>query len=156
MIAGKRLFRGSLRLIGAAGFLAASLAYPQVSQAKGAFAAGIPDDVAAKGVALGEGHNYSTRDEAEARALDECRTNKDTGDEIHALCRIVGDFDDRCLSTSLDPKAGTPGWGWAIADSQTVANDQALSMCRASAGGDRAPYCVTTQSVCDGAGVKSR
>lgn len=119
-----------------------------------AFAAGIPDDVAKDGVALGEGHGFSTRAEAENQALYKCRENQDSTDAVHALCKIIDHFDNRCLATALDPKAGTPGWGWAIANTKNDANDQALSMCRQSAGPDRAPYCVVTQSSCDGAATQ--
>jgi hypothetical protein len=121
----------------------------QASEAKSAFAAGIPDDVAAQGVALGTGYNYSTREGAEARALQECRAQQDAPDTTRALCKIVDHFDNRCIAISLDPKAGTPGFGWAIADSEDASNDQALTMCRQSAGTDRAPYCVVTLSECD-------
>jgi hypothetical protein len=134
----------------ATGLLALTALAPQPSRAMSAFAVGVPDDVATDGVALGEGHNYSSRDQAESRAINECRANKDSSDAVHALCKIIDHFDNRCLATSLDPKAGTPGWGWAIADTARQANDQALEMCRQSAGGDRAPYCVVSQSVCDG------
>lgn len=119
------------------------------AHAKSAFASGVPNDVASDGVALGEAHDYETRDVAEARALQECRTNKDSADSVHALCKIVDHFDNRCFATALDPKAGTPGWGWAIADTSNEASDHALSMCHVSAG-DRAPYCVITQTACDG------
>jgi hypothetical protein len=122
----------------------------QPTSAMSAFAVGVPDDVAKDGVALGEGHNFTSRDEAESRAINECRTNKDSSDAVHALCKLIDHFDNRCLAVSLDPKAGTPGWGWAIADTAQQAKDQALEICRQSAGGDRAPYCIVTQSVCDG------
>ena len=134
----------------ATALLALTALAPQPSRAMSAFAVGVPDDVARDGVALGEGHNFTNRDEAESRALNECRTNKDSSDAVHALCRIIDHFDNRCLATSLDPKAGTPGWGWAIADTARQANDRALDICRQSAGGDRAPYCIVSQSVCDG------
>lgn len=128
--------------------LALFMSHP--SSAASAFAAGIPDDVAQKGVALGEGYNYPTREQAEARAMSECTETKDADAEVHALCKIIDHFDGRCLAVALDPKAGTPGWGWAIADTANDVNDQALSQCRASAGADRAPYCTITISVCDG------
>ncbi|MGD0192112.1 MAG: DUF4189 domain-containing protein [Rhizomicrobium sp.] len=130
--------------------LVVAVLFPRSVQAMAAFASGVPDDVAAKGVALGEAHNYDSRETAEARALTECQTNKDSTDDVHALCKIVDHFDNRCLSTALDPKAGTPGWGWSIANNGNDADDQALTMCRQSAGADRAPYCVITASVCDG------
>jgi hypothetical protein len=139
----------------AAGALLVALLLSSPADAKSAFAAGIPDNVAADGVALGEGHNFSTRDEAESKALDECRTNKDSAEKVHALCKIIAYFDDRCFASSLDPAAGTPGWGWAIADTKSGAEDQALAMCRGSAGADRAPYCVVSQSLCDVAAAQN-
>jgi hypothetical protein len=139
----------------AAGALFMALLLSSPAGAKSAVAAGIPDSVAADGVALGEGHNYSTRDEAESKALDECRSNKDSAERVHALCKIIAHFDDRCFTSSLDPAAGTPGWGWAVADTKSGAEDQALAMCRASAGAARAPYCVVSQSVCDGAAAQN-
>lgn len=132
------------------GFMALAALSPQPSRAMSAFAAGIPDDVAQDGVAMGESHNYSTREAAEDRALQMCRSNQDSSEKVHALCKVIDHFDNRCLATALDPKAGTPGWGWAITNVKTDANDQALSMCRQSAGADRAPYCVVSLSECDG------
>lgn len=129
--------------------LALTLLLPQSSEAKSAFAAGIPDDVAVQGVALGTGYDYSTREGAEERALQECRVQQDAPDSTRALCKIVDHFDNRCIAISLDPKAGTPGFGWAVANSEDTSNDQALAMCRQSAGSDRAPYCVVTLSECD-------
>jgi hypothetical protein len=129
--------------------LTSTLLLPRTSEAKSAFAAGIPDDVATQGVALGTGYNYGSRESAEARALQECRAQQDAPQATRDLCKIVDHFDNRCIAISLDPKPGTPGFGWAVADSEDAANDQALAMCRQSAGSDRAPYCVVSLSQCD-------
>jgi hypothetical protein len=123
------------------------------AQAASAFAAGVPDDVAKAGVALGEAHNFSSREEAEAGAMDQCRKQPDSPEAVHALCKIMDHFDNRCLAMSLDPKDGTPGWGWGIADTLDAARDQAMASCRASAG-DRAPYCQVTNTACDGSANK--
>lgn len=133
----------------AAGMLMLTLLMSRPSEASSAFAAGVPDSVAADGVSLGEAHNYDTREAAESEAMRRCQTDSNSTEKVHSLCKIIAHFDNRCLSTALDPKAGTPGWGWAIADTESQADDQALSMCRADAGADRAPYCVIEQSVCD-------
>ncbi len=148
-IPGRRTRRRGLRLIAVASCCLLAPAIPQTTVAKSAFAAGIPDDVASQGVALGTGYNYSTRDGAEERALQECRSQQDAPQSTRDLCKIVDHFDSRCLSISLDPKAGTPGFGWAVADTEDAANDQALTLCRQSAGADRAPYCVVSLSQCD-------
>lgn len=121
------------------------------TQAKSAFAAGIPDDVADQGVAIGWTGNFATREEAEAGALEKCRANKNSNEAVHALCKVVEHFDNRCFSVAIDPKAGTPGWGWGIADTQSLARDQAMATCRSSAGADRASYCQISTVLCDGA-----
>lgn len=145
--------RRRLRLLGfvaTAGCLVVStVLFSNSSEAKSAFAAGIPDDVAAQGVALGTGYNYSTREGAEERELQECRAQQDAPQSTRDLCKIVDHFDNRCIAISLDPKAGTPGFGWAVVDTEDASNDQSLAMCRQSAGSDRAPYCVVTLSECD-------
>jgi hypothetical protein len=122
---------------------------PHSVEALSAIAAGIPNDVATQGVAFGEGHNYSTRAGAEARALQECRNQQGVPASTIALCKITAHFDNQCLAISLDPKDGTPGFGWAIAAIADAANNQALANCRASAGADRVGYCVISLAVCD-------
>ena|ERR1700733_957722 len=148
-IPGRRKRHRGLRLMVASCLLASTMLLPQTSEAKSAFAAGIPDDVAAQGVALGTGYNYGSRESAEARALQECKAQQDAPQATRDLCKIVDHFDNRCIAISLDPKAGTPGFGWAVADSEDASNDQSLTMCRQSAGADRAPYCVVSLSQCD-------
>jgi hypothetical protein len=129
--------------------LAVAALLPPSANALSALAAGIPDDVATQGVAFGEGHNYSTREGAEARALQECRNTTGVPASTTALCKIVAHFDNQCLAISLDPKAGTPGFGWAIAAAADPANNQALGNCRATAGADRVGYCVESLTSCD-------
>src|ERR1700691_4790898 len=135
-------------LVGLALLLVAGL-LPHSAEALSALAAGIPDDVANQGVAFGEGHNYSTREGAEARALQECKSMGGIPASTTALCKIVAHFDNQCLAISLDPKDGTPGFGWAIATTADAANGQALANCRQTAGQDRVGYCVESLSRCD-------
>ena len=158
-VMGQHMKRACFKVRGVAAVLTIASAMaaaflPTSSAAMPAFAAGIPNDVADKGVAMGEAHDFSSRDDAEARAIEQCQTNKDTSAEVHGLCRIIDHFDNRCLVTALDPKAGTPGWGWAIADTKDQASNGALAMCRSTAGADRQDYCVVVQSVCDGTAGK--
>jgi hypothetical protein len=94
-------------------------------------------------------YNYATRAGAEERALTECR--KQAGDNalLVSLCKIVDHFDNQCLSISMDPQPGTPGYGWAIGANADAANGQALSNCRQTAGADRVGYCVVSLTDCD-------
>lgn len=144
--------KASRRWAGAAAavvVLALGASPPRPAEALSALAAGIPDDVAAQGVAFGAGYNYATRADAEARALLECRKQEGTPASTIALCKIIAHFDNQCAAISLDPAAGTPGFGWAIAPTAAEANRQALANCRQTAGPNRAGYCVESLTDCD-------
>jgi len=129
--------------------LATGVLLPHAAEALSAFAAGIPDNVATQGLAFGAGYNYSTRADAEARALQECRSRQDAPASTIALCRVIAHFDNQCLAISMDPQAGTPGYGWAIEATAAAANNQALVNCRQTAGADRVGYCVVSLTDCD-------
>jgi len=115
-----------------------------------AFAAGILDDVAKNGVAAGDTFNSPSRDAAEADALKTCHNSTGGSADSRAVCKVIAHFDKQCLAVSDDPKAGTPGYGWAVADTATAANNQALQHCRDTAGADRAAYCeIVGTTDCD-------
>ena len=115
----------------------------QSANAEGAVAIGMDNDVAAHGVAMGEGHNYQTIDEAEARALQECRARPNGPTQY---CHVVAHFHHQWLAFSLDPAAGTPGVGWAIGDTQSAAEGQALAQCQATSPDNRKPYCEVSST----------
>ena len=144
--------RNARRLVHGAGLvclLAAGALLPHSAEAMGAFAAGIPDNVSTQGVAVGAGYNYSTREGAEGRAMQECQKQQDAPAETRALCKVIAYFDNECVAVSMDPQPGTPGFGWAVGADAAAANDQALQNCRQSAGADRVQYCVISLTDCD-------
>jgi hypothetical protein len=142
------------RVAAICGSLAVAMMMPLSAQAASALAAGVPDNVAARGAAFGDGYNYSTRQAAEDRAMQECQKQGDAPQDTRDLCKIVAHFDNACVTVALDPTAGTPGFGWAVGATTNDANDQALEHCRETAGSGRAAYCVVTQSDCDGTARK--
>jgi len=147
---GKASRRPAIAATIAAGLLVLGAALPpRPAEALSAYAAAIPDNPAQQGLAFGAGYNYATRAGAEERALTECR--KQAGDNalLVSLCKIVDHFDNQCLSISMDPQPGTPGYGWAIGANADAANGQALSNCRQTAGADRVGYCVVSLTDCD-------
>lgn len=121
--------------------LAASWGIPS-AHAMSAVAIGMTSDVAHDGVAIGEGHNYSTTADAEARAMQECKSRNGPVQ----LCHVAAHFDHQWLAVAMDPAAGTPGIGWAIADTQSSAEAQALDQCKATSPDNRKPYCEVTLS----------
>jgi hypothetical protein len=118
--------------------------------AAGAVAVAEPADVAKDGYAIGISYNYKTTAEAEERALRECQSTEDAPAETRKLCKIVRTFENQCAASALDPKAGTPGAGWAVAESLAIARRDALQRCEDTAGRDRRGECRTSAEGCDG------
>lgn len=136
-------------LIAVALAVAAVLA-PTPASADGALAVGVPADVSKDGFAYGRNVNSPTEQAARERALQLCRTAKDSSDAARNLCTVVMSFHRQCVSVAMDPAAGTPGVGWAVAPTREAAEQQALSNCIATAGPARQQYCVKSDSACDG------
>jgi len=117
--------------------------------AHGSIAIGEPDDIAKDGVAVGFTWNYPSAGEAEAAALKQCLAYMDAPDSTRALCKIADTFSSQCFAISLDPNAGTEGFGWAVAATQQEASDSAMQKCRDSDGADHADACVVSTEKCD-------
>jgi lipoprotein NlpI len=122
-------------------------AHPAMSD--GALAIGLPSDVVKSGYASGFSYNAKTKEDAQRVALEYCRKAAAPA-RTTSLCKVIETFTDRCVALSMDPKAGTPGVGWAVADDLRGAEREALSKCEATAGRGRRAACVVTQSNCDG------
>jgi hypothetical protein len=128
--------------------LAATLAEIGPSAAAGAIAIGHPDDVAKRGISMGFSTNRETMDEAKTRSLKLCANSGSLISGI--LCEVVATFENKCVAVAIDPAVQTPGFGWAVADTEQASKDNALSNCRATAGPTRRNACEITDSSCDG------
>lgn len=122
---------------------ALALAPTAPSRAVAALALGVPSDVAKEGVSMGLFTGEQTVEAARAKALDQC--HKQGSDKTKALCVVVRVFRNQCAAFAIDPKPGTPGFGWAIADDSDKAKNQALESCRDMAGPSRADACVVPE-----------
>ncbi len=140
-----------LRTLTVGAFVLATLsAHAGSCMAAGALAAGIPDDVAQYGLSLYTYVNSPTTSRAERLALAGCKT---IGSRTsRSLCKVMATFSNQCAAEAMDPKDGTPGYGWAIANTSDDAKNQALAKCRATAGPDRQDACVVGEKAlwCDG------
>jgi Domain of unknown function (DUF4189) len=116
--------------------------------ADGALAVGSTADVAKDGIAVGTSINYKTAAEARDAAMKRCKDYK-PAPKAAAQCRSVGTFRGECYAVSFDPKAGTPGAGWAIAATKDLAEERALENCKTTAGADRQDFCRIEESKCD-------
>src|SRR5579871_1976503 len=93
---------------------------PSAGLADGALAVALPPDVAKKGFSYGYSYNHPDADKAEADSLERCR-NSTKNESLRALCRVTENFRDRCIAVAMDPRDGTPGVGWSIADNYRTA-----------------------------------
>jgi hypothetical protein len=134
----------------AAATLLAGIAFGSTAYAAGAVAIAEPADVAEDGYAAGIAYRHKTQSDAEERAMRECQSVEDAPPSTRKLCRIVRTFEDQCAAIALDPKAGTPGAGWAVADSLADARTEATRRCEATAGAKRQGECRVTAEGCDG------
>src|ERR1035437_8594300 len=127
--------------------------------AEGAFAVGIAPGGAAKGYSTGYRVNARDTDTAKTDALVACKKSQPSASGVaedsgaraaKAKCEVVATFRNKCVASALDPKEATPGVGWAIADTQQEANDEAVARCRSTAGPERRAFCKVLLQSCDG------
>jgi Domain of unknown function (DUF4189) len=124
----------------AAGLLAFA---PRSAAADGALAVGMPADVARLGFAYGSALDAASMDAARSAAIDGCRgALGNASAELRKLCKVVATFRNQCFAVAMDPKDGTPGVGWAIAENQRMADRQAIEQCRTTAGASRRDFCT--------------
>ncbi len=140
------LVTGAALSVAAAGL---GLGLTSAALAEGAIAIGASGDFAKDGFAFGAAINKSSADEAGAQALATCR-KYEGAPKMAAICQVVFKFSHECYALSFDPKAGTPGVGWAIAGDKETAEDRAMKNCEVTAGPDRREFCKVNQSFCDG------
>ncbi|MBI1329154.1 MAG: DUF4189 domain-containing protein [Alphaproteobacteria bacterium] len=77
-----------------------------------------------KGNAYGYSYNYSTQDDADDRALNEC------GDD----CTIVMRFANQCAAYAADQAYGSTVYGWGKAATKQDAQSIAMNQCAAHGG----------------------
>jgi hypothetical protein len=126
--------------------------FPTSGHAAGALAVALPPDVAKGGFSYGYSNNNDDVNHAEEAALNACRSTKDasTDAKLRSLCKVIQDYSNQCIAVAMDPAAGTPGVGWAVANDLMSAERQALGKCEDTAGPDRRASCVVDHSSCDG------
>ena len=143
-MAGRLKSKGAALLLGLG--MAASVGS---AHAEGIIALGVPADVAADGVAIGVAVRM-TLDEAQKEAMSQCKLSEATDSTI-SLCAIAGTFTNRRVSVAYNPKDGTTGFGWAIADDKGAAEKQAMANCETADGA--LGLCVIGGSACDGTAI---
>ena len=126
---------------------------PSPATAFGALALGQPDHIEKLGVAIGNAWNYKTKEEAAAAAVKRC-TEFQGAPKAVKLCGLTRTYENQCISIAMDPKSGTPGFGWSIMNDQAKADEAALSNCRSTAGRGREKFCKVTEGHCDAVHAK--
>lgn len=126
------------------------LGAPINARSEGALVIGSTGSVEKHGIALGVSFNQPTKQAAIDAAMAQCRTYPAAKIAVDR-CQLVTTFKRECYAFASDPKAGTPGIGWALAKDKEAAVERALAFCRATAGTDRQKFCVVNEpsSRCD-------
>jgi hypothetical protein len=139
------------------GLLLAVAFCPNPAEADGAVAVGLPANVAKEGVSIGVAINFDSADAASTDALKRCRnpgpttvSGTPTTTKTGRLCKVYSSFHDQCYAYAFDPQDGTPGFGWAVADTTHDAEKEALGNCENTAGPGRRAACKVVKSGCDG------
>jgi hypothetical protein len=143
------IFRGLSRAALVVSLLALVPFGSEQAAAEGALAIGLPSDVAKQGFASGYSYNAENVDAARKTALEYCH-KAPTNEGARALCSIVETFRRKCVAVAMDPKAGTPGVGWSVAENKITAESEAMAKCAATAGDGRRDACKVSNSNCDG------
>jgi tetratricopeptide (TPR) repeat protein len=123
----------------------AFLAHSVTACADGALAIGLSDS-ARKGWSVGYEVNDSDGDSAQHIALSGCQQSAKSP-QVRQLCRVIDTFRDQCVAEATDHDLG---FGWAIAEQMQLAQEQALSRCRATAGPSKGAACKIGIADCDG------
>ena len=128
------------------------LCLPTSGMAAGALAVGLPADVANAGFTYGFSIDHPDEPSAREEALKQCRSTKDAARDakLRSLCTVIMTFKKQCVAVAMDPRNGTPGVGWAIAQDRRVAEDQAMEKCRQTDGAELQAACVVDHAGCDG------
>jgi hypothetical protein len=137
------------QFIAAATFIA-GCALCTTAHATGALAVAEPADIVKEGYAVGIAYNQKTAADAERIAIEQCQTVEAAPLATRKLCKIVRTFDNQCGAAAIDPEDGTPGAGWAVAETLAIARRDALQRCEDTAGRDRKGECRVTLEGCDG------
>jgi hypothetical protein len=135
-------------ILAGAAICAAVHAMTPAALAEGAIAIGASGNFAKDGFAFGGAINKSNTDEAGEQALSTCK-KYEGAPKMAAICRVVMSFSRECYALAFDPKPGTPGVGWAIAEDKVKAEERAQKNCEVTAGAGRRDFCKVNQSYCD-------
>jgi len=119
-------------------------------EAEGALALGFPSDAPKYGVAIGWTVNFPNATEAEKRAMELCTSYEGTGPPAREACTVVDTFAKECLAIALDSEPGADGFGWAVRQTRSKAEHDAVANCRATANQGRVQLCKVVASCCDG------
>jgi hypothetical protein len=118
--------------------------------ATGALAVAEPADIVKEGYAVGIAYNQKTAADAERIAIEQCQAVDAAPPATRKLCKVVRTFENQCGAAAIDPEDGTPGAGWAVAETLAIARREALQRCEDTAGATRRGECRVTLEGCDG------
>ena len=127
--------------------LCAGLGWAGSAAAVGAIAFGSTGDIARDGYSIGINANSANDEDARKSAMQWCTTHGPK--QAQAQCEVLLTFRNQCASEAQDPKAGTPGFGFSLGETEEDAKRAAMAICSASAGKGRQQFCKVVATLCD-------
>src|SRR6185369_122107 len=99
--------------------LALSLAACGPAAAAGAIAFGSTGDIVTDGYSIGISGGIDGDEDARDRAMQRCRANG--AKQSQSQCEVLVVFHKHCAAEAQDPKPGTPGFGFALGETEDSA-----------------------------------
>ncbi|MCB1522457.1 MAG: DUF4189 domain-containing protein [Hyphomicrobiaceae bacterium] len=116
----------------------------EVALAVGTTARGVARD----GIAIGYAALRGEEELSRKQALGYCQSLR-TAPVAARSCRIVKTLPQGCAAMALDPKPGSPGAGWSLAEDIDEAVDEAVGRCRDSSPRSRRGACKLMSLACE-------
>ena len=116
----------------------------------GAFAIGGSTADSEHGFAAGYSWNHATKEQAEAKAMAQCKSYPSEAPELtNAKCAVVANYSHAWFVIAMDPDAGQTGFGYAINSDRATAESTAMGQCKASSPEARKSHCSIAASKLD-------
>jgi hypothetical protein len=123
------------------------LAFAAPADAHGAFAIGGSTADRDYGFAAGYSWDQPTQQQAEAKAIAQCKAYPSEAPEhTNAKCAVVQTFSHAWLVIAMDPDRGQTGFGYSVNADKETAERNAIALCKSSSPDARKSFCKIAAS----------
>ena len=127
--------------------IVACLTFAPNADAHGAFAIGGSTADTDHGFAAGYAWDQPTAQQAEAKAIAQCKAYPSEAPEhTNAKCAVVQSFSHAWLVIAMDPDRGQTGFGFSVNADKETAERNAMALCKSSSPDPRKSFCSIAAS----------